>query len=252
MCRAFSCLVTREGEALWKRGIDSHDELFFVFKLKEDNAFLPKVCRVEVTPKYTVTVDCDLEEDYLHPSDDWELSVDEDTVPVWWNDTHVEPVRAAFRQWRHEVYSRINLEEARKPIHPFRQPPPIVGQEELALLRTWASVVARTWASVGDSAWASVGDSVRDSVGDSVWSSVRDSVWSSVGDPVRTPAWAYLYSLFTVDSQPPIHEALLACAALWRKGLVPSFDGNTWRLHGGEKAAVVWEGLQRHHHNAAP
>ena len=30
--------------------------------------------------------------------------------------------------------------------------------------------------------------------------------------------------------------------SLRNKGLVPSFDGNTWRLHSGEKAEIVWEG----------
>jgi len=29
---------------------------------------------------------------------------------------------------------------------------------------------------------------------------------------------------------------------LWGQGLVPSFDGKTWRLHGGKKAKVLWEG----------
>jgi len=28
---------------------------------------------------------------------------------------------------------------------------------------------------------------------------------------------------------------------LWELGLVPSFDGKVWRLHGGEKAAVLFE-----------
>lgn len=28
---------------------------------------------------------------------------------------------------------------------------------------------------------------------------------------------------------------------LWRDGLVPSFDGKTWKLHGGEDAEVLFE-----------
>jgi len=27
-------------------------------------------------------------------------------------------------------------------------------------------------------------------------------------------------------------------------GLVASFDGNLWRLHGGKKAEVLWEGTK--------
>ncbi|MFA5054178.1 MAG: hypothetical protein WC565_08975, partial [Parcubacteria group bacterium] len=91
---------------------------------------------------------------------------------------------------------------------------------------------------VWDSVWDSVGDSVWDSVGDSVWASVGDSVWDSVGDSVG----AYIYSLFAPDAPNEHHAGMLACASLWRKGLVPSCDGETWRLHAGEDAAVVWEG----------
>jgi hypothetical protein len=28
---------------------------------------------------------------------------------------------------------------------------------------------------------------------------------------------------------------------LWKRGLVPSFDGKTWRLHSGTNAKVVFE-----------
>jgi hypothetical protein len=31
------------------------------------------------------------------------------------------------------------------------------------------------------------------------------------------------------------------CVQLWELGLVSSFDGKTWRLHGGEKAKVLFE-----------
>jgi len=34
---------------------------------------------------------------------------------------------------------------------------------------------------------------------------------------------------------------LQAGADLWRRGLVPSYDGQTWRLHSGAKAEIVWE-----------
>ena len=28
---------------------------------------------------------------------------------------------------------------------------------------------------------------------------------------------------------------------LWKQGLVPSFDGTTWRLHSGKKAKIIFE-----------
>jgi len=57
---------------------------------------------------------------------------------------------------------------------------------------------------------------------------------NSVGDSV----WAYTGSLFyiwgdTYQFQP--------CVDLWRRGLIPSFDGKTWRLHSGKKSEIVYE-----------
>jgi len=28
----------------------------------------------------------------------------------------------------------------------------------------------------------------------------------------------------------------------WKMGLVPSYDGKLWRLHGGKDAEILWEG----------
>ena len=86
-------------------------------------------------------------------------------------------------------------------------------EEQIELLKRWASV------------WASVWDSVWDSVGDSVWASVRASVW------------AYISSFIAVEYE---HD-FSACVKLWEAGLVPSFDGSTWRLHSGKDAKIVYE-----------
>ena len=69
--------------------------------------------------------------------------------------------------------------------------------------------------------WASVGDSVR------------DSVWDSVGDSV----WAYISSFFAVKYSIDFSSAI----KLWESGLAPTFDGETWRLHTGKHARVVYE-----------
>ena len=97
----------------------------------------------------------------------------------------------------------------------------------------------RKWDSVGASVGASVWDSVRDSVRDSVWASVRDSVGASV--------WGYVGSFFPnikkwkyikhKKGQYPYQ----CCIDLWKQGLVPSFDGKVWRLHGGINADVLYE-----------
>ena len=75
--------------------------------------------------------------------------------------------------------------------------------------------------------------SVRASVRALVWNSVGASVWNSVGDSV----WAYYSTFFAVN-----YEHDFTCVTkLWEAGLVPSFDGTTWRLHSGDKAEVVYE-----------
>ena len=33
----------------------------------------------------------------------------------------------------------------------------------------------------------------------------------------------------------------ISAVKLWKQGLVPSFDGDIWRLHSGKKAKVVFE-----------
>jgi len=117
----------------------------------------------------------------------------------------------------------------------------------------WHSVVDSVWHSVvdsvGHSVWDSVGDSVVDSVGASVWHSVVDSVWhsvvDSVGPSVWDSVWAYTGSFFRIPVWKYVkhhkgkypYQPLMA---LWKTGLVPSFDGTTWRLHGGPKAAVLF------------
>jgi hypothetical protein len=77
---------------------------------------------------------------------------------------------------------------------------------------------------------ASVGDSVRDSVGDSVWASVG----AYTGSFFIIPVWKHV-------KHPRGKYPFAPCVQLWKLGLVPSFDGRTWRLHGGEKAKVLFE-----------
>ena len=72
-----------------------------------------------------------------------------------------------------------------------------------------------------------------DSVRDSVWDSVRDSVGASVWDSVR----AYVSSFFAIKYEYDFSPAI----KLWESGLVPSFDGKTWRLHSGKNADIVYE-----------
>jgi hypothetical protein len=90
-----------------------------------------------------------------------------------------------------------------KPIvHPFKLPKvKKVTDEQIEWLKQWASVGA----------------------------SVCDSVWDSVG--------AYTSSFFDKKYD---HD-FTPCVNLWEAGLVPSFDGTTWRLLSGKKVDEVYE-----------
>jgi hypothetical protein len=116
--------------------------------------------------------------------------------------------------------------------------------DEIKLLRQWGSVRDSVWDSLGASVWASVGDSVWTSVWNSVRDSVWDSVWNSVWKSVRDSVWdsvrAYAGSFFRLEKW--ADGCPCRCLAdLWEAGLVPSFDGDTWRLHAGPNADVVYE-----------
>ena len=61
------------------------------------------------------------------------------------------------------------------------------------------------------------------------WLKEWASVWASVG--------AYISSFFAINYK----YNFSSVANLWNAGLVPSFDGETWRLHSSENADVVYE-----------
>lgn len=174
------------------------------------------------------------------------------------------------RQLAHAEHERLGwlLEEALYPVHPLRiQRSGDVTEHEKELLRQWASVVASVKYSVFNSVWYSVLSSVlpslvwdsmkcsvMDAVLDYVWNPVRcsveNSMWDSVSDSMLSSVWnsmwAYIGSLFPCVRQwkyidhAPGEYPFQSGADLWRAGLVPSFDGKTWRLHAGPNAEVVY------------
>ena len=144
-----------------------------------------------------------------------------------------------------------------KPIfHPFEHKKrKRVNQTDIDLLKKWdsvrasvrdsvrasvqASVCDSVRDSVGASVWDRVGPSVGDSVGDSVWASVCDSVGDSVGASVWASVQAYVSSFFDLPKWKRIkhkkgENPFQSCIDLWHRGIVPSFDGKAWRLHGYE------------------
>lgn len=73
--------------------------------------------------------------------------------------------------------------------------------------------------------------------------SVEGSLWASV----VASAWAYMGSLFPnikkwkyISHKKGVYP-YQSCVDLWNMGLVPSFDGKTWRLHGGKDSGILYE-----------
>ena len=129
--------------------------------------------------------------------------------------------------------------EVINPINPLKIVPPKIIDKQIDLLRKWHSVRHSVRHSVGHSVWYSIWDSVGDTVGDSVRHSVRHSVGHSIG--------AYIGSLFLSIKKWKyiVHKKgrypFQPAVDLWKMGLIPSFDGDIWRLHGGEKADILWK-----------
>ena len=211
MCKAFSCIVDKNKRVYWKLNLDSHDKIISEFKLNEKKDSLSFV-RVEVSPKNS---------SYLKP-DKWVFKVDEDSIPDWFSPSHKDVVMREFKVFKRELYKIV----VRKPIvHPFHlKAVRRVSLKQKLLLKQW------------DSVRGSVGDSVRGSVWDSVWDSVGGSVRGYIGSffKLERSQWKYTDKIKT--SGYPFQSVV----DLWGMGLVPSFDGTTWRLHAGEKAKVVF------------
>jgi len=237
----------------WKAGLDSHDQLVTHYDLKDDRADRPGFARVEIVP------DHDRQYPYLWPEKPWRFVLDEMVEPEWFKHSHEQAAWKAFEEWKAEVYGSFNYQEARNPIKPFQGEPTTPTEEDIALLREWAEVRERMgtpveWRVSKSVEWRvgeSVGESVPRSVGESVHRSVYENVDGSVGESVHRIVcplmWAYIGSLFPgiqkwkyIDHEEGVYP-FQASVDLWRRGLVPSYDGETWRLHSGKKPQIVWE-----------
>ena len=146
---------------------------------------------------------------YLEP-DEWVFKIDMDVTPTWWTLDHKKACLKEHKKWLEQLDKIL----VRKPIiNPFRDvvPPKEITEEHIRLLREW--------------------DSVRDSVGDSVWA------YSGTFFNLPRSAWRYTDTIQCEGY--PFQPADI----LWEQGLVASFDGKLWRLHGGPDGRVLWEGM---------
>lgn len=216
MCKAFSGIIVRDKRVYWTRGVDSHEDLKELFKLNDDGR--RELIPFEISPA---------NEDYLKP-DKWVFCFDAPdgkTVecPGWWKAGHERACWSAFKQWKKETYALIDVKGLLALKNPFKDisPPKKITVKHKKLLKEWSSV----WDSVRDSMWASVGDSVWDSVGGVFGSFFR----------LKRGEWKHTEGIKCRGY--PFASAV----KLWNAGFVPSFDGTTWRLHGGKDARVLYE-----------
>ena len=208
MCKAFSCVIGRDKTVTWRFGTDSHEDLIRIAGYKDNTLDPEKIefCRIEISPKNG---------SYLEP-DEWVFKIDMDVTPTWWTLDHKKACLKEHKKWLEQLDKIL----VRKPIiHPFRDivPPKEITEEHIRLLREW------------------------DSVWDSVWASVWDSVGAYSGTFFNLPRSAWMYTDTIQCEGYPFQPAV----TLWELGLVPSFDGRTWRLHGGPDGRVLWEGVIR-------
>ena len=116
----------------------------------------------------------------------------------------------------------------------------------LGLLKEWASI------------WEFVKDPEREPIGGSPWGAIREAVWNPVKSLVRESIcasgaalapWQYgvidratenMITAYISFLKPNENTFLKSGYALWRMGIIPSFDGNTWRLHKGKKMDVIY------------
>ena len=256
MCLAFSGIVDFDAKVTWKLGVDSHTDLAKLGGYADRQ--LGEFSKFEITPK---------NRNYLFP-DEWIFKWDEDVLPSWCGTKHKEAALAAHKKWIKQL-NKILVRK--KVVHPFRDvaPPAKIERKHILLLKRWDSVESL----VGSSIRVSVSDSVRGSIEDSIWvsirvlvsDSIRVSVWNSIRvsvrssmrdfiedsieDSIRDSVWdsiyAYSGSFFKIPKWKNVEHIKGAypfrpAVTLWNQGIVSSFDGVTWRLHGGPKADVLF------------
>jgi hypothetical protein len=275
MCKSFSCIVDITGQKVtWKLGVDSHTDLVKLAGYKDLTADpkLMEFAKIEITPKngdylnpdkwvYKVDespapiwIGREHEDACRKAHAKWQKQLDEFIIrhPI------VHPFKltapevgtkqvALLKKWDSvgasvgaSVWDSVG-DSVRASV--WASVGASVGDSVGDSV--WASVWASVGDSVGDSVWDSVGASVRASVGASVWDSVRASVWDSVRDSVRASVRAYTGSFFKIPvwkyvKHPKGKYPYQPLVDLWNQGFVPSFDGTTWRLHAGPKAAIVY------------
>ena len=271
MCKAFSCIIDQAEKITWKLGIDSHTDLARLGGYEDK--VLGEFAKIEITPKNGDYINPDA---WVYRVDEspvprWCGSREKELCMAAHKKWLAKLDKFIIRHPLVHPFKLVPPPEIQRKHILLLKKWASVGDSVRASVRASvgdsvgysvgdsvgdsvgysvrASVRASVGYSVGDSVgysvWASVGASVGDSVGDSVGYSVWASVWYSVGASVGNSVWAYTGSFFRIPvwkyvKHPKVKYPYAPLVTLWNAGLVPSFDGKTWRLHGGPKAAILF------------
>lgn len=129
---------------------------------------------------------------------------------------------------------------------------PRVARSDLRLLLRWVSVKASICVSADNAAWLPVAgrtlNFIRNSIIDSMGPYLRTFVWASTGTYDSTSGFVYVSIMDSITAYAGSFFGLkykvdiASLNKLWKRGLVPVFDGKIWRLHSGKDAKVVWSG----------
>jgi hypothetical protein len=102
MCQFLSAVVSKSGEVYCNPFIDSHEEIIQYFNLRDDpSQFINNIVRVEFTPK---------DDDYFGV-ENYQLRVDENSIPSWWVD-----VENSVRQNLTDRIKRMVIDKAENKI----------------------------------------------------------------------------------------------------------------------------------------
>jgi hypothetical protein len=247
----FNCVVLRDKQVRWSHGIRPHNKSL---KGIPDDTLDPdkyKFCKITITHSGSI----------FDPGPG-RFTIAQDVTPRWWTLGHKQAAEAAHGEWL------ADLGVIRKDIvDPFKiSPPGEITPDHLRLLKRW------------EAAYISSGFSpdfiLRKTIDHTISGYVEAKVWHDVGQQVefkiihsggkaqferRSSAlaaiWAYIGSFFNIPrDQWKGTQGIMATGYpyqslvdLWDQGLVPSCTGGgtvpyIWRLHGGPRAGVLWEG----------
>jgi len=145
-----------------------------------------------------------------------------------------------------KVVEPLIIKDIVNPLTDLPENKNFIDDKIITLLKNWSSSQNSVRRYVDHRLIDQVGSPVKDSIYDylrlslfmEIWNSVsktignKDSMWDSVLNSVI----GYLESFFNIEHSIDI-ESL---NKLWNMGLIPSFDGNIWRLHTGKNGNIVF------------